>query len=144
MTVTAPTLTRREAMKTAQRMREGGWSIPQIRDYLAARGWQRDRQTIRCWSDPELYARKLEQTRQLKRKQRVSRRVAERGTVSLARKNGTYSAEFKFARLMAMRDAGLSLRATAIMLGVDFGDEITESMVRYAENAGHYPKKLAA
>jgi len=129
-------MTRTEAIWTARRMREGGWTIPQIRDYLAARGQSRNRETIRRWSDPELMQRARDEAAARHRHKRAAR------AMRLTRPSQAYSPEFRFVRLLALREAGLSCPATAQVLRLDFGEPITAEQVRYAERVGRLSQRF--
>ena len=53
-----------------------------------------------------------------------------------------YGPRFKFARVVALRDAGLSVASIARVMSFDF-EPITRAQVEHALEVGHYPKRLS-
>lgn len=133
MSVMAPALSRPQAIATARRMHAGEWNVDQIRRYLNDRGVTANWRTVKAWIDPEYHerVRAAERKRMRERYRRINgvRHGALRVITDVE----------KMARLTQLRAAGLSQSGTAIVLSLDFDDEITEHQVRHAERSGLYP-----
>lgn len=120
---------------TAREMHDAGWGDAEIQRYFAARGIDVSLTAIGRWCNPAQAAR------QLANQKRWNAILASRRSVSIGPKHAR--PEFKFARLCALRAAGLSVTAAAAVMRLDFGDDLTPGQVRHAEMVGRYPKKVA-
>ena len=141
MTIHVPQLSRTEAIATARRMHDAGWAINTIRRYLADRGQNVSWVYVKCWVDDE-YRERYRAKERRRQRQEYRRR---HGVRPAALK--VITPVEKFDRLRELREAGLSQSDTAKVLRLDFGDDVTEHMVRYAEQSGRYPlsaRKAAA
>lgn len=128
-----PEMTRPQAVATAQRMRDGGWTAAQIRDYLAQRGHDVTIGTVRRWADPEQARKHREDSRARSHRLRAAARGGRMGREG-------QSAEFRDQRLRALRDAGLSMNAIAKVMTLDFPDTpLTERQVRTALTSDRPP-----
>lgn len=117
----------------ARQLAEAGWKPAEIRRLLERDGTTVSLATVSRWVNPDAHRRWSEQAQRWN-----ARRAASRGAAGgAARRNAR--PEFKLARLQLLRESGLSCRATAIVLGLDFGDTFSEEQIRRAERLGRYP-----
>lgn len=109
----------------AVRLREAGWTIPQIRDVLAARGIDPPpcRTTIMRWTTPGFAERRQAKATVRKRElYEPSYRPA-----------GRKSAVWRAGRMRALFEAGLSPNAVAKVMTFDFPEHpVSGHQVRYA------------
>lgn len=117
------------AVVEARRLSAGGWSNAEIGRRLGV-----SQDTVGRWVDPERAERKRRQQQAGNRRQ-----SARRGANPLGSREA--APEFKFGRVVALRDLGLSWEAIAKLMRHDFGDDISGRQLEYAATTGQYPRR---
>lgn len=136
-------MTRPEAIRRTREMwagGQGGWTISDIRQYLADRGQPAAWETVKGWADPAWAARRREQQRAQQR--RWWRKKHGVTTYRVADMPSTDTERLE--RLAELRQCGVSYTALARIATAQFGDPITAEQVRYALKADRYPRFEAA
>ena len=121
----------------AVKMRQGGWSLNEIRRYLAEHGVvpTPSVSTIQCWTDPAQERKQREHKRLRERK--------ERAQASTFAWPGERSDEWKLARMRRLSGAGLSTTAIAKVMAIDFpGTVLSEHQVWYMLKTGKVTRAI--
>jgi hypothetical protein len=138
VTILADHLTRPQAVQLARRLWDNGnsgWTIREIRDYIAKRGHDVHGVTIHVWVDPE-YGR-----------QRAESLKASKKRLYHAKKNRQPSALTPELLLALRVEDGLAYTAIAAVARRFFGEDMTEDQVRhrlYGLGAPKNPNKSRA
>lgn len=113
-------ITRPQAVETARRLWDngnGGWTIREIRDYIAERGQPVTGVTVKVWVDPEYGRKRSEGLKAAKRRWHHATKARSKLTPEL---------------LLALRvEDGLSYGAIAAIARRFFGVEMSEGQARY-------------
>jgi transposase len=137
-----PTRGRRHPMTVitaARRLAEADWRPFEIVEILQREyGVTVERNTVARWIDPA-----KQQAADQRARQRRRREAAEKDGRIARHITRCATGEFKFARMRALRDRGLSPAAIATVIEFDFGDPINRWQVEYAFRSGRYPRGLS-